>query len=980
VRDKKEKYQIIEDISSIVEFSKLIENLLEKAGLSNVIRNSDTTIFATQPGVIDSKYCYIPSVNSLEGKNNEVFDIIKNLESDETIDAFCIVTNKDVSSNKEISDYFRKVVQKRFPSARITFWGKTELVLKIDNTYPGFWQHSDTFLRPYEDFYLDTIETDSELRNLLKLDDKYHKMLNIFIEPRLSVFVEDKEGNRPRPKKIDKAKLVKGGIYVISGDAGTGKTTLLKEIGKELIEQNLHIDDKKNLPVFIKHTDLVSNNFSLPDTIEYILLKIYKNFDLNKIFSDYNIVLLIDSLDELEKKDQKDILLALEKYHNDLNIRFIIGTRSYEYLLKDCEIQEPLHITIENFNLKQIEAFLQNFFKFDILKANDLLYSLHDNRILDKLPITPLTLSVISILYEERQYEIPATITDIYDNFHLFLLGRTSVQSSLEFLDINVKERILSIYALEILLSSTREPKNLSDFVLFIEEFFSKRRITIVKKQIPELVQSLIQGTGVLYIDDNNMVNFKHNFFMEYYASREIFNHQRRLEAELINRFTDFNWQNTAIFYAGRTKDMPEFLTDIINKIQEYDNIVDCLVSMSGMGYLLQALWLTDANIRKDGIKEALNANLKALEQMKKVAAEKGNFFSGVQYPTLALVNTIFFFKDFNSVTLKDPLILAFDELYQQYIQAKNNNDRHKTTILFQLFNISLALYSDRINVKDRLLDIMTDEIVNEPIILMLFDKSMDIIDGFHKAKKIKDEINFNKYVRKHIASLNYYVETPAEQLRLTSFDNIGAIKDIEIYTEGKTDPLIIERAYEILTDGSIPYWSIRSCGNSGLGSGAAELRKLLESIEATFQDVNSQKKIIIGIFDNDMKGNQEFGGLKKNLFDFWRDSKRIKKHKEYNIYAIKLPIPISKEVYLKDKQEFMFFSIENYFPNEFLKEKDVAEEVIDFPGIYTIKDKKKLVFAEMIRSETKLELFEDFKFLFNEIDLISQKQTPYIP
>lgn len=979
MRENKEKLQIVENISEIGELSKLIENLLTNSGLSNVERNENMSIFATQIGVNDTKFCYIPTINPLSGKDKDVFNILEKFRSEDIIDTFCIVTNQDVNSKNEISEYFKQQISKFFPSARVTFWSKSVLVDKIDQYYPSFWQHTDTFLKPYEDFYLHTIETDSELRNLLKLDEKYQKMLNIFIEPRLTIFVEDKEGHRPRPKKIEKVKLLKGGCYVISGDAGTGKTTLLKDIGRELIDANLRIEGKKNIPIFIKHTDFINNKFIVSDTVNSILLRTFKDFDIVTLFKQYEFVLLIDSLDELEREFQVTILKEIEKLNSDLGIRFIIATRSYEYLLKDSGIKSPQHITIQNFNLKQIESFLNNFFKFDELKANTLLHSLQDNRILDKLPITPLTLSVISILYEERQYEIPATITDIYDNFHLFLLGRTNVQSSFDFLDINIKERILSIYALEILQNPKREPKNQFDFIDFIERFFAKRSITIDKNQTPELVKSLTQGTGVLYIDENSLVNFKHNYFMEYYASREIFNHERGLESELINRFTDFNWQNTAIFYAGRTKDMPDFLEKVIEKSKEYENIEDCLIGVSGMGYLLQALWLTDADIRKEGIKEALNASLKSLEQMKRIASVKGSFFSGIQYPTLALVNTMFFFKDFNSVTLKDPLILAFDDLFDEYKKMKIANNWHKTTVLYQLYNISLALYSDRINVKDKLLVELADEVLNDPIIFMLFDKTIEIIDGFHRAKRIKEEINFNKYVRKYISFLNYYVETPADQLRLTSFDNIGVIKNIEIYTEGKTDPLIIEHAHNVLTNNSTPYWSIRSCGNTGLGSGAAELRKLLEALEATLKNSYSTDKIVIGIFDNDMKGNQEFNGLKKDLFELWNNSKRIKKHKEFNIFAIKLPIPENKNHYLKEKQEFMFFSIEHYFPLDFLKEKDILDAVKDFNDIYSIKDKKKQSFAEMIKTETNSILFEDFRCLFDEIDFISNKKTEYI-
>ena len=178
----------------------------------------------------------------------------------------------------------------------------------------------------------------------------------------------------------------------------------------------------------------------------------------------------------------------------------------------------------------------------------------------------------------------------------------------------------------------------------------------------------------------------------------------------------------------------------------------------------------------------------------------------------------------------------------------------------------------------------------------MLFDKAIDIVDGVRKAKELKKEIGFDKYVRKHIKALNYYVETPAEQLRLSTFDNISVFKNVEIYTEGKTDPQIIEHAYNVLTDNSTPYWSIRSCGNDALGAGAKALKMFLEAIEATFKNESSKNKIVIGLFDNDREGQEQFKGLSnKASFQEWNKSKRVIKHKEHNIFALKLPIPDDK-------------------------------------------------------------------------------------
>ena len=75
--------------------------------------------------------------------------------------------------------------------------------------------------------------------------------------------------------------------------------------------------------------------------------------------------------------------------------------------------------TIERFNNEQVKKFISNFFLGENSKTESLLDALRENRIIERLPITPLTLSLISILYEENNLEIPATIADIYDNFEL---------------------------------------------------------------------------------------------------------------------------------------------------------------------------------------------------------------------------------------------------------------------------------------------------------------------------------------------------------------------------------------------------------------------------------------------------------------------------------------------------------------------------------------------------------------------------------
>lgn len=74
-------------------------------------------------------------------------------------------------------------------------------------------------------------------------------------------------------------------------------------------------------------------------------------------------------------------------------------------------------------------------------------------------------------------------------------------------------------------------------------------------------------------------MQFTHASYMEYYASVEIFKFHRELETLYVDKFYDSNWQNSAIFYAGKSKDMPNFCRIYLKRfklVAIYMNI--CLV------------------------------------------------------------------------------------------------------------------------------------------------------------------------------------------------------------------------------------------------------------------------------------------------------------------------------------------------------------------------------------------------------------------
>jgi hypothetical protein len=68
-------------------------------------------------------------------------------------------------------------------------------------------------------------------------------------------------------------------------------------------------------------------------------------------------------------------------------------------------------------------------------------------------------------------------------------------------------------------------------------------------------------------------------------------NTKEKEEDKFVSNFFDLNWQNSAVFYAGKSKDMADFLIKINKKLQSAKHINDFFTGVAGAGYLLQALY-----------------------------------------------------------------------------------------------------------------------------------------------------------------------------------------------------------------------------------------------------------------------------------------------------------------------------------------------------------------------------------------------------
>jgi len=197
------------------------------------------------------------------------------------------------------------------------------------------------------------------------------------------------------------------------------------------------------------------------------------------------------------------------------------------------------------------------------------------------------------------------------------------------------------------------------------------------------------------------------------------------------------------------------------------------------------------------------------------------------------------------------------------------------------------------------------------------------------------------------------------------------------LIVEGKTDKWILDCAWSKLnTDRDCPFDIIPSgiYLNENESEGNAEqVRRAIEFLSSI-----SNEKIIIGIFDNDREGNEQFKGLNKKIFEEYKISNLKRKHKKANVFGILLPIPKLRELFVDNRNLlYRFFVIEHYFSDNILKSHSLIGDKILNTEVFEIKYKSKTNFAEKIVQTLNTNEFNNFKMLFDQIELVINSCNP---
>lgn len=951
------------------------------------IEEKDNYICAIeQSSFSEIKHVFVISEIQLSGPIN-VNNFAQRIEKVQEKESANVIT---IVSKFHISKGFQESLELETKQINLKYLDRDELIKFIDKHNASFWRHEDAEILSYEKAFREHLNTENQLKKLQLSNDKYQKLINLYIQPTLTTNEEDPKTHTYHRKRIGVDGIINEPLCVfLSGMSGSGKSTLLHNIGIKLLEANDNKDGKLNLPIFITSSDILENNRNINNTILSKVKEFLPCEKIHDLTNNYDVSILVDSLDEFDDKDKSEMIRVLINNYKNKGAKFYIASRASSLDDDNLPIKDVVkEFGINNFNQEQIKRFVMSLLPNEN-KANSLMQSLRENKILEKLPITPLTLSLLTIIYDETDYEIPATVTDIYKQFNNIINGRAIVSTKIDFVDANFRERVLSIYGLHLLEKQNHEPMNRYDFVSFFKDFYKGKSLTFEYEQIDDVLEYILKNTGILYLKEDNKVRFAHDSYMEFYAALEIFNYHREKEDTIVEHFFDLVWQNVAIFYAGMTKDMEKFAEKVNKKLKCAAKFIEFIAGVQGAGYLLQALYMTDNEKRKDIVLTSLDLVLETNEFLKKMTTINQTMFQNFKLPIVQLLSFLHFYEMFDSLTLKQPLIMSFDYLRNEYeimsSQDKNKIDRTRLSVLgYKLIELAFTLDSKRLNDPKAL-----EYVIDQNEILRdgnLYELTNLCLQYLHKDnyKELRD--NVSKNATKIQELLTILKDDPTGKVRFSPMDTIRPNRKIKIFVEGKTDAEILEHAFITLTGGRSPYWNITMATSNGTTGSSSEVTRAIESA-INYKD---EYNFIIGLYDHDAAGLKEFCRLQNvsdatgsidnsesNKYELI-EHRCIKRRKDSNIFMLCLPIPAEMIQYEQEKQEFNFFEIEHYFGYEYLDKKHMLKKPETLKDVYEIIDKQKSKFSKDICMESDPHIFKYFVDLFKKIDQICGEQIEY--
>ncbi len=381
----------------------------------------------------------------------------------------------------------------------------------------------------------------------------------------------------------------------IIGEPGSGKTTLVKSILLDMIENSMSKGKIDKMPVFISLKDIQINiendNNELIETYIINNLQSFKIPSLVDIYktarAGFGCVFVFDGLDEIARQTYNQLERRLMTFIKDTrksSEKNEIYLTAREQLYKSDIIDReeiytlfPQIAFVNPFTDEEIYQFLRKWHDYKEGQSSSQLFAelIFRPHVLD-LCRNPLLLSILTSQYSNKAYfEIPESRGSFYNVISKELLyRRRSFKDSIRTNKFIVEERSSFLKLISYNNLFSQNPRNsFSKSDLF-------EAIAGNKGEKENFLDRLCVDTGVLKKESSERYTFMHLSFEEFYAAEYI--GEKKSWSFLFNRYLhlDERLEEIITFFIGQTKS-EEITFTILNdlfKSKKIDLLIKCFL------------------------------------------------------------------------------------------------------------------------------------------------------------------------------------------------------------------------------------------------------------------------------------------------------------------------------------------------------------------------------------------------------------------
>lgn len=364
---------------------------------------------------------------------------------------------------------------------------------------------------------------------------------NVYIDCCLQCGIEYNRDNfNERFLSCDLIDSFNGGLFIITGHPGTGKTSLLNYFTYRLSEEK-----RDFLPISVHLKNYDPNYISFEDFIESNTGNLVTRFGLSSLTKKFNCILFIDGLDESIPKAYENVKREINKIimkHPKLTV--VVTTRINGFKnIREADYPTAEFYTIAPLDETIIRKYLEKWFSQKDKAMIEVLYNviIQNDRILELAKQAIFMLCLMCIVYEAEN-QLTTNVSSLYSKAIKHLLGtRGGVFDD----ERNLRIEVLKNLALRFLEMQQR------NFESYLTEGIVQSIIeNKTTKPAKEFLKDIIEDTGLLQCYEGRY-SFIHLSFQEFFVAQATVEGKYFNESNLLDYSNISMWEETFKLYAG---------------------------------------------------------------------------------------------------------------------------------------------------------------------------------------------------------------------------------------------------------------------------------------------------------------------------------------------------------------------------------------------------------------------------------------------